>query len=103
MDGSLNEVLAHCLEALDRGEMSIDQCVQRYPEHATAIAECLNASQRLHGSPKAVAPLHIQYRGQQRLAAALEDIEQGEKRSMIPGFSNLLSRATALVVAGSLL
>ncbi|MEK6256909.1 MAG: DUF5667 domain-containing protein [Chloroflexota bacterium] len=55
MSKSLDTILAECTQAVRSGEMTVEQCLQRFPEHASEITLVLNAWQILDSAPR-VAP-----------------------------------------------
>jgi len=43
----IETILEQCLKGIERGESTLDECLARYPEHATELTSLLHASTRL--------------------------------------------------------
>jgi hypothetical protein len=56
MSRSIADILAHCLQAVERGEMTPAECLARYPEQREELEALLNVAAALRSAPKA-APL----------------------------------------------
>lgn len=63
-----DEVLARCLDDLDRG-ISIEECLRHYPTHAHELAPILRMAARLRMSPPAQMPLAAFARARAAVAA----------------------------------
>ena len=44
---SITEILAECLEAIERGEQTPEECLARYPEHREALAPLLDVRETI--------------------------------------------------------
>lgn len=52
MNNDISLTLADCLEALEQSELTLDQCLARYPEHRRELEPLLKAALELHAAPE---------------------------------------------------
>jgi hypothetical protein len=55
MSESFNNILDQCLEAVENGELSVQQCIERYPQFARELSSLLQISKKLNQAP-AISP-----------------------------------------------
>lgn len=67
----LAEVLGECLEAVERGELTLDECLARYPEHREELAGLLMAARQLRDAPPVQPSPDFQRAARARLAHRL--------------------------------
>ena len=65
------EALAHSLEAVERGELTPEECLARHPEHSAELAPLLELTRQLRALPAASPRPAFQRTGRQRMLGRL--------------------------------
>jgi len=68
---SFPNILADCLEALERNERTLEQCLAEYPEHWDELYTLLTAVQQVRAAPEAPPSLDFRYDARARLLRRL--------------------------------
>lgn len=71
MARDLDQALAWCLDALERGESSLEQCLTRFPEHRSELELLLPLATNLRDAPSATPSLRFRQRARGRLLSKL--------------------------------
>jgi hypothetical protein len=67
----LANVLADCLEALERGEWTLEQCLSEHPDHWEELQALLTTAQHLQAAPEVPPSLDFRYDARARLLKQL--------------------------------
>ncbi len=77
MKEGLQEALAWSLDELERGRVSVDDCLARYPEHRQELQKLLLTAQNLQQAPSVNPSLDFKLHARKRLVKRLgEDANQ---------------------------
>lgn len=69
----LTNILAYCLEALERKEMSLEQCLDKFPQHREELNTLLGKFSVLRSLPLEKARTEFRKKGHQALLNAIKD------------------------------
>jgi len=99
-DRGVSKILARCLEDVENGRLSAEECLHQHPEHAEELRQYLDLREQLARLQQPQSSPRAQQQGRQQLLTALaSQPDQGVPQKMIP---NLLSSAIAKAIAGVL-
>ncbi|MGD2158608.1 MAG: DUF5667 domain-containing protein [Anaerolineales bacterium] len=73
MDDTLPQILADCLDAIDRGEMTLEECLAKYPQYRQELAAFLQIASRFKSAPPVPMRLEFRQNARARLLAQLTD------------------------------
>jgi len=102
MDKKLRNILTECIRDIETGSRDLHDCLEQYPERAAELRPHLELWSSLDAAPRARPNFAGQQRGQQRLLAALSDMQKRGERRMVPFLTPALAKAAA-VLAGVVL
>ena len=102
MDKKLRTILTECIRDIETGARDITGCLERYPERAEELRPHLELWSGLDASSPARPNFAGQQRGQERLLAAISDMQRRGDKRMIPWLTPALAKAAA-VLAGVVL
>lgn len=99
---SFDDVLETCLEAVAQGEMTVEQCLSRYPEQAQTLRAPLQIAAGLRGAGALVVPSRrfertAAARLRQRIATV--DTPAPRRRYRLPSFAPAMAGLAVLVLA----
>jgi len=86
---SFDEILAECLEAVTSGRRAIDDCLERYPQHASRLAPLLETAIRLRQAQAVEPPPALQGAVRQRFLAAARSRQAAARprRRLLPALT----------------
>jgi hypothetical protein len=105
--GSFDDVLALCLTDIEAGQASVDDCLRRFPQHATRLGPLLRTALAVRAAPqvepspafRAAAPTRLQ----NMIAARPQPARQSWTVARpVRRWSILLARVAAVVIIASL-
>ena len=89
MNKGLEKVLAECLEAIEEGRLTIEQCQQRYPKHWEPLRRLIPLASTLRETPRVTPSLTFRQHARQRLIAKLPPHQPSQQTtSKLPNLSN---------------
>lgn len=96
---TLETALDGCLEALASGEMTLEECLVRYPEHALELRPLLLAAVRVSDSPAIAPSPQFRARAREQLVAHMRAHPQPVSPRAVLARSSFASRARGLAGA----
>jgi hypothetical protein len=80
--------LAECLEALQRGELNVQDCLQKYPQDSEELEKLLNLAFLLENTPVQSPDIHFERDARARI---LNSASNFQKDGLIPRVKSILS------------
>src|SRR3990172_10928803 len=102
MDKKLRKILTESIRDIETGARDVDGCLERHPDRAGELRPHLELWSGLDAASLAKPNFAGQLRGQQRLMAAISDMQKRGERRMIPLLTPAVAEAAA-VLAGVVL
>ena len=98
-DRNVSKILARCLEDVENGRTSIEECLRQHPAHANELRRYFELHQHMARLQRPEPSATGERRGRQQLLTTLASHDiQGVPQRMTP---NLLSSAIAKAIAGA--
>lgn len=76
MRKSIHNLLSDCLEAIENGQASLEECVENYPEHGAELRELLSEAIALRSAAPANPPPQFKRNARQHLMKRLIQIQR---------------------------
>lgn len=73
MNNSIEQLLANCLEAIERDELTIEECLAQHPAHRAELAELLQTVLTIKNTPAVMPRAQFRQAARGRLLARLPD------------------------------
>lgn len=67
MTKAFSDILDQCLEALERGELTRDECIAHFPQYRRELSDLLQISEKLHAAKPAVPSPDFKHHAQTRM------------------------------------
>ena len=83
MNNDLETILDTCLYQLEEGEASVEECLARYPEHATQLRPLLNAATKLVRARDVVPDPSYKLRARSQLNTYMQQNPQSKRVSPV--------------------
>jgi hypothetical protein len=83
MNNDLETILDVCLNQIEDGESSIDECLARYPEHAARLQPLLSAATKLARGREVVPSPHYKTRSRSQLNIYMQQNPQRKRVSPV--------------------
>ncbi|HSG15854.1 MAG TPA: DUF5666 domain-containing protein [Anaerolineae bacterium] len=71
MSEELSRILAECIEAIEQGRLTVDECLDAYPSHRVELNEVLSVALRVRAVPTIYAPSEFRQKARAQLLAKL--------------------------------
>jgi mannose-6-phosphate isomerase-like protein (cupin superfamily) len=71
MNEELIQIFAECTEAIEQGRLSLDDCLDRYPQHRTELIDLLQVAMQARAVPRATPTAEFRRGARARLLAQL--------------------------------
>ncbi len=71
MDEELIEIFAECTEAIEQGRLSVDECLDKYPQYRTELIDLLQVAMQARAVPTAVPTTEFRTGARERLLAQM--------------------------------
>ena len=91
-DRAFAEILHDCLEAVEAGQASVEDCLARYPQHAAQLEDLLRLSDQARSVPLPPLTPEMLAAGEQRLLQAAQARAEETKSRAGAGLLGSLSR-----------
>ena len=103
MNNPIVTILGDCIQAIQSGELSIEDCLDRYPEYQTELESLLRIAVDLNDAPKARPSLLFMQTARQRLIRKIKPVRQPSLLDWLTAFlntfqTNRLAKTVTVVV-----
>ena len=71
MNDEMSQIVAECLEAIEQNQLTVEECLEKYPEHRRELIDLLQVAMQVRLSPRAYPTAAFQQGAGSRLAAKL--------------------------------